>query len=187
MGIYTVEVEATSNNRTDFATGAVSIANLRGDDLANALMKAETKAKRRATLSICGLGWMDETELETVPNAVKVTVDDTGNIGTLPPLAKPEPVKRDNGTVLAELGVEPEPVKANEKEKPWNNDFVTLEIAQTAVDSKGKFYFDMTTPELAEHMNNLLKTKVDQTDAEKETRNQHRQIVQAILNYRNSK
>ncbi len=27
-------------------------------------MKCETKAKRRATLSICGLGFLDETEIE---------------------------------------------------------------------------------------------------------------------------
>ncbi len=36
------------------------------DDLANAMMKAETKAKRRVTLSICGLGMLDETEMATV-------------------------------------------------------------------------------------------------------------------------
>ena len=42
--------------------GVVSIAGLKGEALANAMMKAETKAKRRATLSICGLGWMDEVE-----------------------------------------------------------------------------------------------------------------------------
>jgi hypothetical protein len=29
-------------------------------------MKAETKAKRRVTLSICGLGFLDETEVETL-------------------------------------------------------------------------------------------------------------------------
>ena len=35
---------------------------LQGEDRANGEMKAVTKAKRRATLSICGLGWLDETE-----------------------------------------------------------------------------------------------------------------------------
>ena len=30
-------------------------------------MKAETKAKRRVTLSLCGLGILDETEIDTVP------------------------------------------------------------------------------------------------------------------------
>ena len=55
------------DNRFDIATGAVAIANLKGGDLANAIMKSETKAKRRATLSICGLGILDESELDTMP------------------------------------------------------------------------------------------------------------------------
>jgi hypothetical protein len=65
--VYIVTARARMpDGRTDEATGAVSIANLRGDALANALMKAETKAKRRVTLSIVGLGWLDETEIETI-------------------------------------------------------------------------------------------------------------------------
>ena len=32
---------------------------LNGEDLANAMMKCETKAKRRVTLSICGPGMLD--------------------------------------------------------------------------------------------------------------------------------
>ena len=55
--------------RTDEGTGAVPIAGLKGEALANAIMKCETKAKRRATLSICGLGMLDETEIETIPEA----------------------------------------------------------------------------------------------------------------------
>lgn len=55
--------------REDSSTGAVSIGAAKGDNLANALMKAETKAKRRATLSICGLGILDETEISTIPTA----------------------------------------------------------------------------------------------------------------------
>jgi hypothetical protein len=39
---------------------------LEGKDLANAIMKAETKAKRRLTLSLVGLGIPDESELETM-------------------------------------------------------------------------------------------------------------------------
>src|SRR5690606_699907 len=39
------------------------------------------KAKRRVTLSICGLGWLDETEVSTVPDAEAVDVDmETGEI-----------------------------------------------------------------------------------------------------------
>lgn len=55
------------DNRFDIATGAVNIAGLKGDALANAIMKSETKSKRRATLSICGLGILDESELDTMP------------------------------------------------------------------------------------------------------------------------
>lgn len=69
-GVYLVTAHAlTPTGRQDTSTGAVSIKGLQGDALANAFMKAETKAKRRVTLSICGLGLLDETELETIPNA----------------------------------------------------------------------------------------------------------------------
>lgn len=56
----------TPDGRKDSSTGAVCIKGLSGEALANALMKAETKAKRRVTLSICGLGILDESELETM-------------------------------------------------------------------------------------------------------------------------
>jgi hypothetical protein len=45
----------------------VALGTLKGDALANALMKCETKAKRRVTLSLASLGWLDETELDTIP------------------------------------------------------------------------------------------------------------------------
>jgi hypothetical protein len=65
--IYVVTARAKDRlGREDESTGAVPLGNLRGDALANALMKAETKAKRRVTLSIAGLGWLDETELDTI-------------------------------------------------------------------------------------------------------------------------
>jgi hypothetical protein len=66
--IYVVTARAKDHQgREDESTGAVTVGNLKGDALANALMKAETKAKRRVTLSIAGLGWLDETELDTIP------------------------------------------------------------------------------------------------------------------------
>jgi len=74
--LYVVRVKATTGEgRSDEDMGAVNITGLKGDALANATMKALTKAKRRATLSICGLGWLDETEIETVPTAASVAVD----------------------------------------------------------------------------------------------------------------
>lgn len=68
--IVTAKVQ-NAEGRTDISKGAVALGNASGDALANQIMKAETKAKRRATLSICGLGILDETELETIPDAAK--------------------------------------------------------------------------------------------------------------------
>ena len=56
--------------------GAVNVAGLKADALANAYMKAITKAKRRATLSISGLGWIDESEIETISTARRVERED---------------------------------------------------------------------------------------------------------------
>ena len=36
---------------------------------------ATTKAKRRATLSICGLAMLDETDIDSIPNAKAVAVE----------------------------------------------------------------------------------------------------------------
>ena len=75
--IYIVTARAKDRQgREDESTGAVTVGNLKGDALANALMKAETKAKRRVTLSIAGLGWLDETELDTIPQSRPVTPPD---------------------------------------------------------------------------------------------------------------
>jgi hypothetical protein len=66
--MYVVTVEATKpDGRKDGATGVVALAKLGGTDLANAMMKAETKAKRRVTLSICGLNILDESEIADIP------------------------------------------------------------------------------------------------------------------------
>jgi len=80
--ILTVHVRARDNNgRTDEDLGAVSFpATLRGEARANAELKAVTKAKRRATLSICGLGWLDETEVEDIPTAAKRPAPPAANV-----------------------------------------------------------------------------------------------------------
>ena len=74
--IYVVTAKARNKNgRVDQSTGAVVISGLKGDAKANAIMKAETKAKRRVTLSICGLGMLDESEIDSIPKAQAQTVD----------------------------------------------------------------------------------------------------------------
>lgn len=68
-GVYTVTVAAQMGDRVDESTGCVWIEGIKGDERANAMMKAETKGKRRVTLSICGLNMPDDLEVDTIPNA----------------------------------------------------------------------------------------------------------------------
>lgn len=64
--IYTVTARAEDmTGRTDESCGVVSLKGLMGETRSNKIMCAETKAKRRVTLSICGLGWLDESEVES--------------------------------------------------------------------------------------------------------------------------
>jgi hypothetical protein len=112
--IVTTKVR-NKEGRTDVATGAVSTTNLRGEALANALMKCETKSKRRATLSICGLGFLDETEIETIPAAQRMA-------------PKPAPLKlaipRDTHKPLADaqLQHDPETGEVREIDEPHPSD-----------------------------------------------------------------
>ncbi|MBL0320716.1 MAG: hypothetical protein IPP74_15685 [Alphaproteobacteria bacterium] len=66
--------------RTDVEIGVVAKKDMQGN-LGNVQMKAVTKAKRRLTLSLCGLGWLDETEVETIRDARLANVKaETGEI-----------------------------------------------------------------------------------------------------------
>jgi len=65
--IYIVTCKVTdSKGRTDEDMGFAKVAGLKGDMLGNAILKAVTKSKRRATLSMCGLGMLDEDEIKTI-------------------------------------------------------------------------------------------------------------------------
>jgi hypothetical protein len=82
-GVYVVTAQASEAIagghfvRTDEAIGAVALNGLQGEAKANGMMKAESKAKRRVTLSIAGLGaYLDETEIESVPSAKIVPMAD---------------------------------------------------------------------------------------------------------------
>jgi hypothetical protein len=90
-GVYVVTAQArTSSGREDESIGAVPIEGLKGELLANAMMKAETKAKRRVTLAICGLGFLDESEVtpgETVTSDGEIVAP-----GRLPAASIPEAV-----------------------------------------------------------------------------------------------
>ena len=72
--LYVVTVKAINNKngRVDEDMGFAKISGMKGDMLGNAMLKATTKAKRRVTLSMCGLGMLDEDEVATIQ-------DDVGN------------------------------------------------------------------------------------------------------------
>jgi hypothetical protein len=59
------------DGRSEVSTATVPL-----KDPSNDFMKAETKAKRRATLSIHGLGLLDESELETMSGFTRVSLAD---------------------------------------------------------------------------------------------------------------
>ena len=90
-GVRIITYRATDpTGRFVDATGVVPIAGVKGTALANALMKAETKAARRATLRLVGLGWLDETETETIKGAMRVDVSDDGEIIGETPVIEPK-------------------------------------------------------------------------------------------------
>lgn len=71
--IYEVTARAIlPDGRYTESLSAVSVAGLKGDNYCNALMKAETKAKRRSTIDLIGLGILDESEITTIANSEKV-------------------------------------------------------------------------------------------------------------------
>jgi hypothetical protein len=103
-GLRVVHVRAeTGDGRATDEIGAVNIENFKGEALANAMMKAVTKAKRRAILSMCGLGMLDETEAETIPNARTMTAEQLHAAAVADPVWDPKPKAPDGqaGLLLA--------------------------------------------------------------------------------------
>jgi hypothetical protein len=103
--------------RTDFATGVVNTKGLVGADLANAMMKAETKSKRRVTLSLCGLGLLDESEVE-------------------PDELPPQP-----GTVVRENGAAALPASHATTAQPKSNMKVYIQVQKHFTVITGNTYF----------------------------------------------
>jgi hypothetical protein len=78
-GCYVVTARAMREGRSTDSIGAVPVENLKGESLCNAFMKAETKAKRRSTLDLVGLGVLDESEVGSIPNAAQVDAKEWQN------------------------------------------------------------------------------------------------------------
>ncbi|MBO0722324.1 MAG: hypothetical protein J2P41_15970 [Blastocatellia bacterium] len=72
-GFYSVTAYARlPDGREDLDIGVVVVRGLSAEQYANAIKKAITQAKRRVTLSICGLGMLDETEVDSVPDSERI-------------------------------------------------------------------------------------------------------------------
>jgi hypothetical protein len=101
--MFSVLVRAyDKSGRQDEDMGVVIMPSGAGEVQANAILKCITKAKRRVTLSICGLGFLDESEIEDAQvNAPKerskvriVTVGDKPQI-----LPENQPLVGDDPTI----------------------------------------------------------------------------------------
>lgn len=107
---YVVTARAAfPDGRHDESIGAVPIAGLKGESRSNAMMKCETKAKRRVTLSLVGLSTLDESEVESIPGAVQVPLDPTITSFTksLTPSPGPSPELTQPGAASVEPAVAP--------------------------------------------------------------------------------
>ena len=139
--------------RSDSDIGVVSKKDMRGD-FGNALMKAITKAKRRVTLSICGLGWLDETEVETIPDAKPVIVTDEGEI------IEPKKLRRPEAEIIADMGFDPKPAKpapADDKpsDKTWEAWYALVAEADVLGISVPEPADNVTYSQLTEQYKNL--------------------------------
>lgn len=102
--VYAVCRASHPNGRVETATATVPLV-----DPMNVLMKAETKAKRRATLSILGLGLLDEMELETIPANVQ---EPGGGVDFSQLSSQPaDPVAQEEPPAGAEVASEPSPAE----------------------------------------------------------------------------
>jgi hypothetical protein len=80
-GCFVVTAQAQfPSGRVSQQVGAVSLGQLSGKQLENGIMRTYTKAARRAVLQGTGLTMPDESELSSIPNAVRVEVDEHGEI-----------------------------------------------------------------------------------------------------------
>lgn len=140
-GIYIATARATRpDGRHDEDYGAVSIEKLYPSQRANAIMRAVTKAKRRVTLSICGLGMPDESELPEIQGA-ETDLDDDGGVTVQ---AKERRRLYDQIIAVADrMGLKPEERKAAWKEhlqeaKPETADPSALQDLLTALEEREK-------------------------------------------------
>lgn len=154
-GVYVVTSRATMpDGRSDESIGAVFIEGLKGEAKANAMMKAETKSKRRVTLSIVGLGWLDETEVETIPGAKPMRVSmETGEILDEPPVRP---------GVFEEVST-PDPEADRQKRQQRRDLAAALRQARDQLQAKGVMPRPLSQSQVEAMTTEALQTELEQT------------------------
>lgn len=137
-GLYQVVARGRdATGREDEASGVVTIGGLKGEALANAMLKCETKAKRRLTLSICGLGFLDETEVSDIPGAVHAPM--ASMPAALPAKVEPKPMVAEATVVDADSPLERLRRKAGAVvTMPEESPAVSEQPAATPIPRKGR-------------------------------------------------
>jgi hypothetical protein len=148
--LVVVHVRASDKTgRTDEDFGAVTIAHLTGEARANAILKAITKAKRRVTLSISGLGFIDETEVDDMPvtNRVPTPISAAAELDAFAAAPEPTPQPPEDVFGLPPIGrsqlftqssyrIEPEKLlDGTAGWNQWAKDMLYV-IAQVATDAE---------------------------------------------------
>lgn len=125
---YTYRATDIRTGRFIEAVGSCSLINSKGNPLdatarSNKIMHAETKAKRRASLEICGLAFLDDTEVDSVEGATRLELKEDaaeapkGNQPSVP--AAPAPVTGTSNSTDTPQAAKAAPVPAStEPPKP---------------------------------------------------------------------
>ena len=168
--VYVVTAKArTQDGREDEAIGAVPLMKremkwdpskgknvptgkmvpLDAEELANALMKAESKAKRRVTLSIAGLGMLDETELETIQDVQPFHEESqpSPSVVEMKPKEKEKPAAPENPAQQAQTEPAGKSANPDDSGNPDAQEFTLLNI-DTGTSKSGEPYVKIFVKEL---------------------------------------
>lgn len=141
---------ATCGDRQDADVGIVCLAKLQGEDRANAIMKAITKAKRRVTLSILGLGFFNQYEDSKATTVVSAETEQPKALKSADPKPISESRRRRLFAIAGEHGLSTEALKL------WLYEQFNLESTKDIPEDIYDAICDAITPEMTAEWNARL-------------------------------
>lgn len=141
---------ATHGDRQDADVGIVSLAKLQGEARANAIMKAITKAKRRVTLSILGLGFFNQYEDSSATTVVSAETEQPKALNSADPQPISEARRRRLFAIAGEHGLSTEALKL------WLFEQFNLQSTKDIPEDVYDAICDAITPEMAAEWNARL-------------------------------